>query len=150
MELNGMILILVSELFSIFRTNIITTFLINSNGYGFVVCNGKIFRSFSTIQNITNIVSQGENPLTYFNLSQNYPNPFNPVTTISYQIPQTSFVSLKVYDILGTEIAIIVNEEKPAGEFEVEFDGTGLASGIYFYKLQTRNYNSVKKMVLLK
>lgn len=90
-------------------------------------------------------------------LSQNYPNPFNPSTTIRYEIPEMSFVTLKVYDILGNEIATLVNEEKPAGSYEVEFNGhfglSGirvLPSGIYFYKLQAGNYLYTKKMILLK
>jgi hypothetical protein len=88
--------------------------------------------------------------LNSFSLSQNYPNPFNPNTTINYQIPHTSFISLKVYDILGKEVATLVNEEKQAGTYEVEFPRRGevtspLPSDIYFYKLQAGNYSSVKK-----
>ena len=85
-----------------------------------------------------------------FSLSQNYPNPFNPLSTIGYQIPQRSFVSLKVYDILGKEVATLVTEEKPAGRYEVHFNGENFSSGIYFYKLQAGNYSSIKKMVLIK
>ena len=81
---------------------------------------------------------------------QNYPNPFNPATTIKYSIPELSFVILKVYDVLGNEIAILVNEEKPIGNYEVEFDATTLPSGIYFYRLQTSNFIQTKKMVLMK
>jgi photosystem II stability/assembly factor-like uncharacterized protein len=87
-----------------------------------------------------------------FLLSQNYPNPFNPTTTIKYQIPLISFVTIKVYDVLGNEIATLVNEEKPAGEFSVEFriDNLELSSGIYFYQLRAEDYTETKKMVLLK
>ncbi len=85
-----------------------------------------------------------------FQLSQNYPNPFNPSTVIKYQIPELSFVTLKVYDVLGSEILTLVNEEIPAGSYEVEFDGTGLPSGIYFYRLQAGNFVETKKMVLMK
>ena len=88
--------------------------------------------------------------LYYYNLSQNYPNPFNPSTVISYQLPVIGFVTLKVYDILGREVATLVNEEKPAGEYEVEFNGTNLPSGIYFYQIKAGNYSETKKMVLLK
>ncbi len=87
---------------------------------------------------------------TQFTLSQNYPNPFNPSTKINYQLPEISFVALKIYDVLGNEIATLVNEEKPVGEYEVEFDGKGLPSGIYLYRLQAGNYSEVRKMVLLK
>jgi len=84
-------------------------------------------------------------------LSQNYPNPFNPTTIIQYAISSRQFVSLKVYDLLGREVATLVNEEKPAGNYEVEFDGTDFPSGIYFYRLSVDNgYNETRKMVLLK
>jgi hypothetical protein len=71
-------------------------------------------------------------------------------TKINYSISQTSFVTLKLYDILGREIATLVNEEKLAGRYQVEFDGSDLSSGIYFYKLEAGNYSSVKKMILMK
>ncbi len=89
-------------------------------------------------------------PANNFSLSQNYPNPFNPNTVISYRLPVTSNVTLKVYDILGREVATLVNEEKPAGEYEVEFDGSALPSGIYFYQLRARQYSETKKMILLR
>ena len=85
-----------------------------------------------------------------FVLYQNYPNPFNPTTVISYQLPVNGNVTLKVYDVLGNEIATLVNEEKPAGAYEVEFDGSMLSSGIYFYQLKAGSYSSINKMVLLK
>ena len=85
-----------------------------------------------------------------FMLLQNYPNPFNPFTRIKYSIPQTSFVSLKIYDILGNEVFILVNAEKAAGTYYVQFDGSNFASGIYFYRLQSGNFSLIKKFVLLK
>jgi hypothetical protein len=88
--------------------------------------------------------------LSGFKLVQNYPNPFNPATKITYSIPQSSFVSLKVYDILGNEVATLVDEIKPAGEFENEFDGNELKSGIYFSQLIAGNHSETKKMILLK
>ena len=87
---------------------------------------------------------------TVYTLSQNYPNPFNPTTTINYKIPELSFVTLKVYDVLGSEVATIANEEKPAGNYDVEFDGSVLTSGIYFYRIQVGDYTNTKKMILLK
>lgn len=87
---------------------------------------------------------------TQIHLAQNYPNPFNPITTIKYQITELSFVTLKVYDELANEIAILVDEEKPAGNYTVELDATGFPSGIYFYRLQTDSYIKTKKMVLIK
>jgi len=88
-------------------------------------------------------------PLTS-RLSQNYPNPFNPVTTINYQIAKPTFVSLKVYNVLGNEIAALVKQEQLNGTYQVTFDGSELASGLYFYKLIAGNFNTTKKMMLLK
>lgn len=85
-----------------------------------------------------------------FTLAQNYPNPFNPVTTIQYSISQRSDVTLKVYDVLGNEIAILVNEEKEKGVYSVNFDASALSSGIYFYRLQAGSYIDTKKMILLR
>ena len=85
-----------------------------------------------------------------FYLYQNYPQPFNPSTTIKYQIPAANFVSLIIFDALGKEIAVLINEEKKAGTFEVVFDGSELPSGIYFYQIKTGNYIEIKKMVLIK
>jgi hypothetical protein len=90
-----------------------------------------------------------------FRLEQNYPNPFNPTTKIKFEIPSVGprhgvSVQLKVYDVLGNEIATLVNEEKPTGTYEAEFNGTGLSSGIYFYQIKMNNNNLTRKMVLLK
>jgi hypothetical protein len=89
---------------------------------------------------------------TEFALLQNYPNPFNPSTVISYQLPVSSKVTIKVYDILGNEVATLVNEEKPAGVYNVEFGSKSseLSSGIYFYKLTAGDYVATKKMILIK
>jgi hypothetical protein len=83
-------------------------------------------------------------------LLQNFPNPFNQSTKIEYQIPELSFVTLKVYDVLGNEIATLVNKEKPAGSYEVEFKGSDLPSGVYFYQIQAGNFVETRKMVLMK
>lgn len=83
-----------------------------------------------------------------FELSQNYPNPFNPVTIIKYQLPVDEFVSLKVYDVLGSEIKTLINEFKQSGYHQVEFNASGIPSGVYFYKIQAGNFSSVKKMIL--
>jgi len=85
-----------------------------------------------------------------FILYQNHPNPFNPITIIKYKVPEFSYLTIKVYDVLGNEIASLVNEEKPAGSYEVEFNGTTFPSGIYFYQLQLGNFWDTKKMVLIK
>jgi len=91
-----------------------------------------------------------EETVTTFNVFQNFPNPFNPTTTIKYQIPELSFVTIKVFDVLGSEIATLVNEEKPIGSYEVEFNATSLPSGIYFYRIQAGRFVETKKMILLK
>jgi hypothetical protein len=85
-----------------------------------------------------------------FYLSQNYPNPFNPSTIISFQVPVESNISLKVYDMLGNEVATLVNESKTAGEYEVEFNAATIASGIYFYRLQAGDFVETKRMMLMK
>jgi len=85
-----------------------------------------------------------------YNLSQNYPNPFNPNTIIRWQQPETGLATLKIYDVLGREVTTLVNEELSAGEYKVEFNGNGLTSGIYFYKLKSGSFVETKKMILLK
>jgi len=99
--------------------------------------------SFTEVGNKVSTVSD-------FKLGQNYPNPFNPSTTIKYQISQNEFVSLKVFDILGNEVAELVNEEKPSGNYEVGFNASRLTSGVYFYTLTSANFNKTKKMILLR
>ena len=114
----------------------------------------------------TGVLNSNEAP-NGFVLGQNYPNPFNPTTRISFSLPKESFVTIKVYDVLGKQIATLVNEEKPAGNYEIIFSAKGgssssgnaysLSSGIYYYKLtaalnegQTENFSEVKKMILMK
>jgi hypothetical protein len=95
------------------------------------------------IQQISGIVKD-------FTLGQNYPNPFNPSTKIYFAIPKSDFVSLKVYDMLGREVIALVNSNLSAGEYEVDFDAGRLSSGMYYYRIQSGDYISVKKMVLVK
>ncbi|RPH38026.1 T9SS C-terminal target domain-containing protein, partial [bacterium] len=87
---------------------------------------------------------------TSFSLAQNYPNPFNPKTGIRFQVPGVSDVKLVVYDILGREVAALVNEKKPAGTYEMSVDATGLASGVYFYRLTAGSFVQTKRMTLVK
>jgi photosystem II stability/assembly factor-like uncharacterized protein len=94
-------------------------------------------------------VYQG-NDLNTFSLIQNYPNPFNPNTTITYSIPIAGKVSLKIFDVLGNEIATLVNEEKTTGNYTVNFDASNLTSGVYFYRIQAGDYVETKKMIYLK
>ena len=124
--------------------------------------NGWIPGSYSTLLHTTNggvtFIEDGENNFTQlkdFLLQQNYPNPFNPSTRIQYAISSTQFVTFKVYDLLGREVATLVNEEKPAGNYEVDFtvgrdSSPATASGVYFYKLTAGDFVETKKMILLK
>ncbi len=106
------------------------------------------------IDNLVTGLESESFPIHYI-LSQNYPNPFNPTTTIKYLIPELSFVTIKVYDVLGNEVATLIKEEKPAGSYEVEFSVgqnsiLSLSSGIYFYQLRSGNFVETKKMILMK
>lgn len=85
-----------------------------------------------------------------YSLEQNYPNPFNPVTRIKYSIPENNFVSLKIYNTLAQEVSTLVNEEKQAGTYEINFDASHLASGVYIYKLEAGGFTAIKKLVLMK
>ena len=108
----------------------------NINGYEF----GELVTSQNDIKN----------ELLNYKLYQNYPNPFNPRTKIKYSISQRSMVSLTVFDLLGDKVATLVDEFKPSGEYQVEFDGSELTSGIYLYRFQADEFSQIKKMILLK
>jgi len=98
----------------------------------------------------SNPINVDINSLDEFVLDQNYPNPFNPSTMISFNLPQNAFVTLKVYDVLGNEVVTLVNEEKPAGSYEIDFNAAKLSSGIYFYTLRAGSYKQTKKLILMK
>ncbi|MGE5352588.1 MAG: T9SS type A sorting domain-containing protein [Acidobacteriota bacterium] len=85
-----------------------------------------------------------------YSLEQNYPNPFNPATKIRYSLPERTFVTLKVFDVLGSEVASLVNQEKAAGNYEVEFNASKLTSGVYIYKIQAGKYSSARKLLIMK
>jgi uncharacterized protein (UPF0218 family) len=87
---------------------------------------------------------------TEYALYQNYPNPFNPMTTITYQIPKEGLVTLKIYDILGKEVTTLINEEKQAGKYSIDFNASKLSSGVYLYELRSNEYKSTKKLLLMK
>ena len=113
---------------------------------------GTVFPGLCTAQvdacSVTN-VGPIETPVNY-NLSQNYPNPFNPTTKINYALPKSGYVTLKVYDVLGKEVATLVNEAKNAGNYSVEFNASNLSSGMYFYKIDVNGFSEVKRMMLVK
>lgn len=102
--------------------------------------------SFSILTDV-NDESAGVND---FSLEQNFPNPFNPSTRINYQIAKDNFVTLKVYDIIGNELAALVNNQQPAGKYSVDFNSANLPSGVYLYRLQAGNYIQTRKMTLIK
>ena len=110
--------------------------------------------SSSEVNNIYNQVTSVENNINritlQFELTQNYPNPFNPGTIIQFRIPNFEFVNLKVYDVLGNEVTTLVNEDKPAGTYEITWYAEDLPSGVYFYQLSAGSYIQSKKMLLLK
>lgn len=107
---------------------------------------GKIYKGSVSVTDV-NVYDQLP---ASFELSQNYPNPFNPSTMIRYQLPMSSDVSLKIYDILGKEVKTLVDQNQPAGSYEVRFDASQLATGVYIYRLSAGNFTSVKKMMLIK
>ena len=93
---------------------------------------------------------QIQNLPSEYSLSANYPNPFNPSTIINYAVKEAGLVSIKVYDILGAEVAILVNETKDAGAYAVEFNAAKLPSGVYIYTMQVNGFTSSKKMLMMK
>ena len=103
-----------------------------------------------SLQVVVGVEEEFNNAPTEFLLSQNYPNPFNGTSTIKYSIPKSSQVSLKIFNTLGEEIETLVNEEKPVGTYELNWNAANLPSGVYFYRLQAGDFISVKKMILLK
>lgn len=107
-----------------------------------------------TAANICTPVITGIENLTHtidgYALGQNYPNPFNPSTEISFNLPEKSFVTLKIYDVLGREILTLVNEEKPGGTYRINFNAAELGSGVYFYQMKAKYFIEKKKMILIK
>jgi len=114
-----------------------------------LVVTGKNLKPYDGEMILTSVSYVLQNPESY-SLSQNYPNPFNPLTHLEFGISDLEFVSLKVYDVLGNEVKILVNEIKSPGVYNVQFDGSNLSSGIYYYKLTAGEFSEVKKMTLLK
>jgi hypothetical protein len=103
----------------------------------------------NSLENTTAVNDHSGKPLS-FELLQNYPNPFNPSTMINFTLSQRSFVTLKIFNVLGKEIATLINSQKEPGTYIVNFNAGKLSNGVYFYKLTAGNYSSVKKMILMK
>ena len=130
------------KLFGIKSIAIFDSFILIGTGKG--IWRRPLSEVITDIDNKKNILP------TSFQLFQNYPNPFNPTTTINYSLPRSSFVILKIYDVLGREIATIVNKEELPGNYEINFDANDLTSGVYFYQLRADEFTLTKKMVLLR
>ncbi|NOS86215.1 MAG: T9SS type A sorting domain-containing protein [Ignavibacteria bacterium] len=130
--------------------NINSISFLNSNT-GFIVGSGGMIRKTTNAGGIIlGVFSNNENiPLSFF-LYQNYPNPFNPVTKIKFDIPNQSIAKIIIYDLLGREVTILVNEQLKPGSYSVDWDGSGFASGVYFYSLVTNDFVETKRMVLIK
>jgi len=112
---------------------------------------GSIYRiGYATDSTLVSSVPFENQVLNGFELYQNYPNPFNPTTAISYNLPVQQYVTLKVYDVLGNEIATLINEEQNAGSHSIDFNAAQLSSGIYFYRLDTEKFSETKSMILIK
>jgi len=126
---------------SLAEVNFYIGFFENTNG------GAKIFKISYIVTDVEPVSSLVPDD---YELQQNHPNPFNPSTSIEYSIPEESFVELKVYDVLGNEVASLVNEQQQAGVYRADFTANNLSSGIYFYKLQAGNFIETKKMVLMK
>ena len=110
-----------------------------------------IFGTQDSVATLPTGIKQVDNNLPKsFSLSQNYPNPFNPTTIIKYSVPKAQVVTIKVYNMLGQEVATLLNSQQNPGNYEINFNANRLASGIYFYSLNTANFSSTKKMILLK
>ncbi|MBK9097684.1 MAG: T9SS type A sorting domain-containing protein [bacterium] len=130
---------------------ILTGVLFTSPNNGYIIGGEKTILKYTLLSDVevqSNIPAE-------FKLEQNYPNPFNPSTVISYQLPVSSNVTLKVYDVLGDEIATLVDEYKTAGKYEIEFNSRSgnvrnLPSSVYFYQLKAGDFVETKKMILLK
>ena len=121
---------------------------IDPTGYVYAATSRGVFRSFSP--RVVAVSTSAPIVLDCYHLRQNYPNPFNPSTTIKFELPKTSLVRLTVYDILGRQMSVLVNETREAGVHQVKFDGSNLASGIYFYRFQAGEFVSTKRLLLLK
>ncbi|MBE0570609.1 MAG: T9SS type A sorting domain-containing protein [Ignavibacteriaceae bacterium] len=128
-------------------------FLDGERGDNDITVNGYIVEPGGPVGSVSDVEDDMTLPFT-FKLEQNYPNPFNPSTKIQYAIGSSQLVTLKIYDILGNEIATLVNEEKPAGRYAVEFIPSTInhhpASGVYFYQITAEKFIQTKKMIFLK
>jgi photosystem II stability/assembly factor-like uncharacterized protein len=125
----------------------ITSLYCNPSGY--LYAGGRNLGIFKTVESTTGVDPEGDIP-TQFSLSRNYPNPFNPTTEIRYHIPHSSYVSLKVFDVIGREVVTLVDDIRVAGNHNISWNASGVPSGVYFYRLQAGNFMKTRKLVILK
>ncbi|MEO6694199.1 MAG: T9SS type A sorting domain-containing protein, partial [Ignavibacteria bacterium] len=111
---------------------------------------GNYMTTVKWSQIITNISTVSNQIPDGYKLYQNYPNPFNPSTNIQFDLPKDNFATVKIYDLLGKEVTTLINEYKKAGSYVISFNGNNLSSGIYYYSIETGNFNQVRKMILIK
>lgn len=111
-----------------------------------IIANGGFWYTYRTLTD----VNDADLPPDKYMLYQNYPNPFNPATTIKYQLPEEAFVSLRIYNIIGEETAVLVNTTQPAGNYTVQWNAAGFSSGFYICRIDAGDYVAVKKLILLK
>jgi photosystem II stability/assembly factor-like uncharacterized protein len=130
-------------------TKVLSSVCFTDEKNGTVVGAGGIILR-TTNGGVTGVIDKSNGIPLSFRLKQNYPNPFNPSTTIKFELPKSSIVKLRVFDILGRQVSVLVNERKDAGVHELKFDGSNLSSGVYFYRLQVGDFVQTKKLVILK
>ncbi len=125
---------------------------INNIIYGYAISsNGSVIKLVDSVLLTLTGVNENNQPIPHeYSLSQNYPNPFNPSTTIKYDVPHNGFVKISIFDMLGNVVSTPVNEMKPAGSYELNWNASNYASGTYFYKMETESFTEFKKMVLIK
>jgi plastocyanin len=129
------------------------TIVLTQTGIHYYVCVPHAsmgMKGIITVNSVTGVKTTGTTMPDKFILMQNYPNPFNPSTKISFTLTSHSFVSLKIYDLLGKEVATVVSEEMPAGSYSKQWNAANMQSGIYFYRLNAGSFTETKKLVLLK
>ena len=123
-------------------------FLTTDTGYA-VTDNGMILKTYNAGNPIGIIQLNTETPDKY-SIKQNFPNPFNPSTNMQFSLPKSSFVTLKVYDNIGQEVALLINQNMSSGNYEYKFDAGTLGSGIYYYRISANGFTETKKMILIK
>ncbi|MCB0285734.1 MAG: T9SS type A sorting domain-containing protein, partial [Calditrichaeota bacterium] len=122
----------------------------NQNGEAFALIAVTASGNAIPLPVVTGIETVEPGVAKSYSLEQNYPNPFNPSTTIAFALPESQKISLKIFDITGKEIATLISGDRPAGSYQITFDASNLASGIYFYQLNAGSFSATKRMMLIK